>query len=122
MIRANAALTRQAQDFFHQYLVGIHRWDEATFAPAERNEKPEPILTPRGRRRRPDRPEGKYHAIVRMEFGIWRLTIFGPNERPPLGWLELDGHGMVDGPLDSETWKRMADLIKKNHEEFQNVG
>lgn len=113
MIRANAALTRQAQDFFHQHLVGIYRWEEATFSPPERNEKPEIFLTPRGRRRRPERPEGKYHAIVRMEFGIWRLTIEGPNEHPPLGWIELDGHGTIEGPLDSATWERMAALIKE---------
>lgn len=121
MIRANAALTRQIQDFFHRHLVGIYRWDDVEFAPPERNEKPVAQRNSRGRMRRAERPEGKFHAIVRIEFSIWRLTVEGPNEHPPLGWLELDGHGTVEGPLDSATWDRAGALIKKKHEEFQNV-
>lgn len=121
MIRPLAALTRQAQEFFHTELVGIFRWDDVEFAPPEKQEKPEPEINTRGRRVRPERPEGKFHATVRMEFGIWRLMIDGPTERPPLGWLTLEGHETIEGPLDAATWRRFAVHIKENHEEIADV-
>lgn len=121
MIRPLAALTRQAQDFFHSHLVGIYAWDDVSFAPAEKNDKPEPFINQRGRRIRPERPEGKFHAIVQMEFGIWRLTIEGPNEHPPLGWLTLEAGEMLEGPLDAATWKQFAVRIKEHHREIENV-
>lgn len=121
MIRPLAALTRQAQDFFHTYLVGIYAWDEVSFAPPEKQEKPAAIVNGRGRRQRPERPEGKFHAIVQMEFGIWRLTIEGPTEHPPLGWLTLEAGEVIDGPLDAATWKQFAQHIKEKHQEMKNV-
>lgn len=121
MIRARAALTRQAQDFFHTYLVGLYGWDEVKFRPPEKNERPTPEMTARGRRRRPERPEGKFHALVEMEFGIWRLTIEGPNEHPPVGWLTLEAGEQIEGPLDAATWRRFGQYIKETHEEMKNV-
>jgi hypothetical protein len=125
MIRANLALTRQAQDFFRRHLVGIYRWDDVVFLPKERNDLPEIIVTARGRRRRTERAEGKFHAIVQMQFpgrdGIWQIRIEGPNEHPPLGWIELDGPDIIDGPLDSSTWDRIGEFIKKKHEELKYV-
>lgn len=124
MIRPLAALTRLAQDFFHTYLVGIYRWDEVSFLPPERQEKAQPFTNKRGRRVRPEQPEGKFHAIVRMEFpvgGIWRLTIEGPQEHPPLGWLTLEAHETLEGPLDAATWKRFGQHIKETHQEIANV-
>lgn len=115
MIHARAALTRQAQEFFHTNLVGIFSWDDVEFAPAEKTDKLAPIINARGRRVRPERlerDEGKFHATVQMEFGIWRLTIKGPNEHPPIGWLKLEGYDIVEGPLDAATWKRFAEHIK----------
>lgn len=121
MIRARAALTRQAQDFFHTHLVGLYRWDDVSFSPPEKQDKPVPFINARGRRQRPERPEGKFHAIVEMEFGIWRLTIKGPNEHPPLGWLTLEAGEIIEGPLDAATWKRFAEHIKEKHQEMKNV-
>lgn len=118
MIRPLAALTRQAQDFFHTHLVGVYSWDEVSFAPAEKQDKPTPFRDHRGRMRRPEPPEGKFHAIVEMEFGIWRLKIEGPNEHPPLGWLTLDAGEIIEGPLDSATWKKFAAHIKEKREEL----
>lgn len=121
MIRARAALTRQAQDFFHAHLVGLYRWDDVTFKPAEKVEKPEPVITARGRRRRPERPEGKFLDLVEMEFGIWRLTIAGPNEHPPIGWILLEAGEEIEGPLDPATWQRLGAHIKQKHEELKYV-
>lgn len=121
MIRARAALTRQAQDFFHTYLVGLYGWDDVEFMPAEKNDRPQPEINSRGRRRRPERPEGKYHATVEMEFGIWRLTIEGPNEHPPLGWLTLEAGEKIEGPLDAATWRQFGEHIQKTHKEMKNV-
>lgn len=112
MIRPLAALTRQAQDFFHTHLVGIYAWDDVSFSPPEKTDKPVPFINHRGRRVRPELPEGKFHAVVEMEFGIWRLTIEGPNEQPPLGWLTLEAHEKLEGPLDAATWKKFAEHIK----------
>lgn len=95
------------------------------FAPKEKNEKPEIVTTARGRRRRTERAEGKFRAIVQMIFpgpdGVWQLSIEGPNEHPPLGWITLDGPDIVEGPLDSMTWDRIGETIKKINEEFRNV-
>lgn len=123
MIRANAALTRQAQDFFHTHLVGLFRWDETKFAPPEKDEPVAPALWDRNRRGRRVRPErqGKYHDRVELEFGIWRLTIEGPNEHPPLGWLTLEAHEIIEGPLDPATWKQFGEHIRENHREIENA-
>lgn len=122
MIRPLAALTRQVQDFFHTYLTEIFKWDQVEFAPPEKNEPPPPEINARGRRRRPERTQGKYHERLRMEFGIWRLTVEGPNEHPPLGWLTLEGREIIEGPLDSTTWKKFGEHIRENHREIEDVG
>lgn len=124
MIRPLAALTRQVQDFFHTHLVGIYRWDEVAFGAREKNINPPPETwerNSRGRRIRPEPKEGKYHAAIRLQFGVWDLTIEGPNEHPPLGWLSLQGFEKLEGPLDAATWKRFGEHIKAIHEEHQNV-
>lgn len=124
MIRASAALTRQAQDFFHTYLVGIVKWDEVEFSAKEKNVNPPPetwARNSRGRRIRPERLEGKHRAIVRMQFRIWDLTIEGPNEHPPLGWLTLRDHETLEGPLDPATWKIFGQHIQKKHKELSDV-
>ena len=124
MIRAIAALTRQAQDFFHSHLLGLYRWDDVEFMPLEKNVRIPPEMwerTSRGRRIRPERQEGRHHVERKLRFGIWDLTISGPSEHPPLGWLILSGHETIEGPLDAATWKRFADHIKEHHEEIENV-
>lgn len=123
MIRPLAALTRQVQEFFHTELVGIFKWDEVVHSLPEKHVPPDTnyVLNERGRRRRRERPEGRFHAKLEMEFGLWRLTVEGPTEHPPLGLLTLDGPETIDGPLDPATWKRFAALIKKHQEEFSNV-
>ncbi len=121
MIRARAALNRQAQDFFKAYLLDLYRWETVSIAPPDRNEQPKPEMNSRGRRRRPERPEGKYHATIQIEFGIWRLTIEGPNEHPPLGWLTLEAGEKIEGPLDAATWRQFGEHIQKTHKEMKNV-
>lgn len=127
MIRPLAALTRQAQDMFHQHLVGFARWEDVEFLPRERNIVIPPDLwarTKRGRRIRPERPEGKFHHILKLRFGAYDLTVAGPAERPPAGLVELfDGadDNAVEGPLAPETWLKIAEHIKKNFEERKNV-
>jgi len=121
MIRARAALLRQAQDFFQRHLLDLYRWETVSIAPPDKNAQPVPEINSRGRKRRPERPEGKYHAIVEIEFGIWGLTVEGPNERPPLGWLTLSAHEKLEGPLDAATWQRFGEHIKKTHEEMNYV-
>lgn len=121
MIRERAALTRQAQDFFHRHLVGLYSWDDVEFRPAEARAKIEPTINKRGRRIRPDGQQGKFHDLVEMEFGLWRLKIEGPEEHPPLGWLTLEAGDIVEGPLDPATWQKFAEHIKQKHEELKNV-
>lgn len=121
MIRANAALTRQAQEMFHRHLLGCFSWEDVMFAPAERTEKAHPVFNERGRKRRGESPEGKYRQIIAMEFGIWQLRIEGPVEHPPLGWVMLDGRGEIEGPLDPAVWDKIGQHIKTKQEEFQNV-
>lgn len=125
MIRALSALTRQVQVLFQQHLVGIYSWEQIEFAPRETVRKPPPSEWPvndRGRRRRPDMPEGKFEQQLRMKFGLWDLEVEGPIKHPPLGWIRLAGADNVEGPLDSETWKAVALKIKQYHEEVLNVG
>jgi hypothetical protein len=121
MIRPLAALTRQVQEFFHKELIGIFVWDDILFSPPEKNETPQTSVNRRGRRHRPERAEGKYHAMLQIEFGIWRLKVEGPTEHPPLGWLTLDAADVLEGPLDAATWKQFGSHIRKKHEEIKNV-
>lgn len=123
MIRGLAALTRQVQDMF-LHLVGVYSWEDVEFSPPEEVRKPLPETWPRntrGRRRRPDMPEGKYEQQIRMQFGVWDLEVEGPVKHPPLGWIRLGGAATFEGPLDSETWKAVIRLIKQHHEEVKNV-
>ena len=129
MIRPLAALTRHVQEFFHQHLVGIYRWDDVEFMPREENVKPPPEAwqrTKRGRRIRPEGLEGRWHHTLRLSFGPYDLMVEGPAERPPLGWVSIfDGLATVEpetveGPLDQATWQKIADRIKTGHEERQH--
>jgi hypothetical protein len=124
MIRALAALTRQAQEFFHSHLVGLYRWEDVEFMPLEKNVRVPPeqwVRTSRGKRIRPAPMEGRHKAERQMRFGIWDLTIAGPSDEHPIGWLVLSGHETIEGPLDMVTWKRFGDHIKQHHEEIENV-
>lgn len=124
MIRAIAALTRQIQECFHTHLVGVCRWEDVSFAPRKKVERTPPSAWPRNRRGgliRPEFTEGKYHISLHLQFGVWDLEVDGPSEKPPLGWVRLTGHGVVEGPLDPATWKRIADHIKSTNKEFEHV-
>jgi hypothetical protein len=70
---------------------------------------------------RPEFTDGKYHVSLHLQFGVWDLEVDGPSEKPPLGWVRLTGHGVVEGPLDPATWKRIADHIKSTNKEFEHV-
>lgn len=103
------------------HLVGLYSWEEVEFKAREKTQKPEATFNSRGRRRRAERPEGKYLAKVEMEFGIWRLTVEGPGDDHPTGWLTLESGDVVEGPLDPSTWTRFADHIKQRIREIKNV-
>lgn len=124
MIRPIAALTRQVQQLFHDHLVGLYRWDDAKFAVRERNVNIPPEQwerNRRGRRIRPERLEGRYHAVLQVQFGVWDLSVEGPNERPPLGRIKLsDGHEATEGPLDPATWALIGKRITSHHMERDN--
>lgn len=124
MIRPLAALTRQVQQFFLEHLVGVYRWDDVKFAERKRNINTLPEnwkVTKRGKRIRPDRLEGRYHAVLEMQFGDWDLVVEGPNEHPPLGWVMLtNGDDIIEGTLDSQIWPVLAQKIKQDHTEKQH--
>lgn len=115
MVRSRRALLRTVQQFFELELVGLYRWGSGTeIMPAEPNTE-----------RDPDRPLrtrtfGKDREAVTVRFGTYTLLVRSPNDDPPLGGVTLHtGESTIDGPLDSETWKRAGELVRQT--ESQNV-
>lgn len=67
-------------------------------------------------------PTGKYCEIVHVRFGVFDLEIASPEQTPPLGRVTLKSpDGIVEGPPDPETWKKIAAQIARNHEVKSNV-
>lgn len=120
MIRPLAALTRQVQQFFHVYLVGIYSWEDVEFAAREKNVNLPPQRNSRGRLVRPEPAEGKHQVVLRLSFGPWDMRVEGSNEHPPLGWVALKGFDTIEGPLDTTTWVRIAEHIRQNHMEREH--
>ncbi len=71
---------------------------------------PENAVPPLGKKRP---VEGKYRDVVTVQFGEFDLSVLAPNEAPPLGRIELfSPDGRIEGPLDSETWKRLGVYVR----------
>lgn len=108
-MRARAALFRHVQTFFETQLLGLFRYGDVMFRPAEPAEK----IT--GKRRY---AYGREREIVHAHFGVYSLAILSPVEAPPLGRVEFgrcDGdqvESLVTGPIDPETFKRAASVIR----------
>lgn len=108
-MRARAALFRHVQVFFETQLLGLFRYGDVIFRPADKAEKI------KGKRLY---AYGKEREIVVAQFGVYSLAILSPVEAPPLGRVEFgrsEGDGvesLVTGPIDPETFKRVASVIK----------
>lgn len=103
-MNGRAGLFRQLQQFFETELCGVYRWDGVAHFPAEKTNRVEG-----------ERPNafGKLKEIVAVRFGDYDLTVFSPNEDPPLGWAMLNyPNGAVEGPLDQTTWARIGAFIR----------
>lgn len=122
MIRAQLALTRQAQDMFRAHLVGVIGWEEVAFSPRNKRQVvPMASLSRLERRRiREDRPEGKFEQEVCLRFGVWEIRIQSPTDHPPLGCVTLTGDTTIKGPLDPATWDKIGQHIKQKNEELKN--
>lgn len=114
MIRARNALSRQVQEFFHNHLLGIYRWDEVNHSPAQKVERtPGQALE-----------AGKTHDKIEMRFGPFDLTVLGPFEDPghPCGLILIEnGQLALEGPLDPATWDRVSGFIKTHNEEYHGT-
>jgi hypothetical protein len=110
------ALLRQVRHFFfHPAVMGLYRFEKATF------DKPEPV------ERRPgqQREAGKFHDKLVARFGPFALEVIGPFESDshPLGRAKLDCRGVsIDGPLDATTWDKLANFLKEHHREEEDHG
>lgn len=107
MINERRALTRQIQAMFHEHLLGVYRWDEASIA------KPRDAFKTPG----VDREAGKHLDQIIMRLGPFDLEVNGPAEDPkwPCGRVLVKrGSEFQDGPLDATTWAKVAAFIKKH--------
>jgi hypothetical protein len=105
MISTRMALLRQAQEYFHQLLLGVVKWDDVKV------DKAIPIPAVRG-----NRDQGKVKDLVIAHFGGFRMELMGPFESEdwPMGKLKVThGNISVHGPLDARTWDMIADFIKR---------
>ena len=115
MIRERSALVRQAQQMFHEHLVGIYGWDQAKIArPIEVDRRP-------GQQRE----AGKFHDQITIRLGPFDIEAKGPFEDPqyPCGMVRVRfGKLSLDGPLDAKTWCDVAKFIKEHKNEESEYG
>lgn len=115
MISERKALVRQIQQMFHEHLVGVYRWDDASIA------KPIEVKRIPGQ----DREAGKYPDHILMRLGSFDLKVSGPADDPqwPCGRVQVKrGKHSLDGPLDARTWLNVANFIKEHKQEENNDG
>ena|ERR1700694_537827 len=117
MIHPHSALLRHAQDFFRSDLLGLYSWDQVRIAPREIAMPIAPDTPVRKRREMQDHREGKYKGEARLVFGPWEILIYSPNEKPPLGEVQLRENQIgseifVSGPLDAATWSDIGKHIR----------
>lgn len=119
MIRSDAALLRHAQDFFLANLVGVYSWGDVRIAPPELREAIPANIDYRKRRQMMEARAGlgRYVEQARICFEPWELLIYSSVERPPLGEVALrnydTGELLIDGPLDSSTWRLIGLRIRE---------
>jgi len=104
MISARLALLRQAQEYFHAYLLGVIDWDDV------RVDKAIPVPAVKG-----NRDQGKVKDLVIAHFNGFQMELMGPfeDEQWPLGKVKVTrGAVSAHGPLDAMTWVRIAKFIK----------
>jgi hypothetical protein len=105
-VNGRASLFRNLQVFFETELCGLYKWGEVAHYVPQKAEAEE------GKRKS---AYGKYKEIVAIRFGAYDLTVFSPQEDPPLGWIMLNlatGPILVEGPLDSVTWAQIGGCIR----------
>ena len=105
MINTRHALLRQAQEYFHTYLLGTIKWDDVVV------DKPIPIPSVRG-----NREQGKHKDLVVANFDGFRMEILGPFEDDmwPVGRVKVSrGGNYFEGTLDALSWARAAEFIKQ---------
>jgi len=117
MIHPHASLLRHAQDFFRSDLLGLYTWDQVKIANPELAPPIAPDISVRERREEQYKREGKYIGQARLIFGPWEILIYSPNEKPPLGEVQLrssaiGGEVFVTGPLDAATWTVAGTCIR----------
>ncbi len=116
MIDPISALERQIQQMFFGDLIGVYGWDHVHIAPREK------ALRIPGK----PLPDGKWVEMLSAKFGPYTVEAWTPNEKPPLGWIKCETAGgvIVEGPLTSDTWRKLAAKIKSDQtvtEEPANV-
>jgi hypothetical protein len=107
MIRSHRALLRHGQEFFLRHMVGVYDWGDVLVDA--------PDLMPAAERR--DAGVGKFRERERLVFGPWEILISSSHDKPPLGEVSLrqtewSTGVLVVGPLDPETWSRIATHIR----------
>lgn len=111
MKSARYSLSRHLPEFFDTELRGLYRFDQITVLPPEDAPRPEGM----SHLRRP--PFGKYRELVAARFGPYDLSVYSPNERPPLGEVVLTyADGEISGPLDQATWQRLGAFIRNREQ------
>jgi hypothetical protein len=114
MISARHALLRQAQEYFHTYLLGVIKWDDVVV------DKPIPIPPVKG-----NREQGKFKDIVVAHFDGFRMELISPfeSEEWPLGRVRIvRGNDLFQGPLDAASWALVANFIKLQKEHGDDDG
>lgn len=109
MISERMALLRQAQEYFHQLLLGVIRWDDVLV------DKAIAIPAIKG-----NREQGKFKDLVITHFNGFRMEMIGPFESDdwPQGRVKVSCRGeTIEGPLDAMTWVRVADFIKQQKQQ-----
>lgn len=103
MIQARAALYGHLRTFIERELSDLVAYDALRHGPAD------PEFLPDGR------PAGRnrFRERIRVMFGEYDLLMESTTEAPPLGRITLYWPGgSIEGPLDSATWRKIADHIK----------
>lgn len=65
-------------------------------------------------------PTGPFKEVVEVRFfsDEYVLRAYSADEKPPLGWVDLEiaGDPVQGGPLDDRTWAMLGLAIRKNEE------
>lgn len=106
MIDPITALERQLKQLFTNELGGLYLWQNVVIGPRER------ALRIPGQ----PRPDGKWKEVLVARFGPYTVEAWTPYEVPPLGLIKCETADsvMIEGPLTSDTWRRLSTKIKRD--------